>query len=232
MATGAGSGSPASRREAAVARRAHLAVLGLAEAIMALELVWLAMRGQYSSALLVAALMAAFAAPVLFRRAFELPSELQLLALLFVFATIFLGEVRRWYDAFWWWDLALHFSSGLLLGLLGFLLVYMLNEDEAVDLHMRPAFLALFAFCFAVAIGALWEIAEFAMDEVGGMSMQSPGSGDASGLDDTMWDLIVDTAGAAIVALGGWYWLAHPRRSGVDDWLRRFVARHPRLFGD
>jgi hypothetical protein len=73
--------------------------------------------------------------------------------MIFVFASLFLGEVRSFYERIWWWDIALHTTSGLLLGILGFLLVYVLNENERVDVHMLPRFVAFFAFTFAVAWG-------------------------------------------------------------------------------
>ena len=57
----------------------------------------------------------------------QIPSEFELMALVFLFASLFLGEIRGYYTRFWWWDLALHMTSGLLLGIFGFLLVYVLN---------------------------------------------------------------------------------------------------------
>ena len=200
---------------------------------MAAELAWLALRGQWALAVPVLALMTLFALPVLVKRPpVEIPSEIQLVAALFIFATIFLGEIQGYYERFWWWDAALHTGSGALLGLFGFLIVYMLNEDALVDLHMRPAFLALFAFFFAVGIGALWEIFEFAMDELAGTNMQPATPGDPSGLTDTMWDLIVDTLGAAAAAVAGWLYLRRPHRHRIDGWMSRFIARNPRMFGD
>jgi hypothetical protein len=118
-----------------------------------------------------------------------------------------------------------------LLGLLGFLVVYMLNENEMVDVHMRPSFVALFAFLFAVTMGTLWEIFEFGMDELFGLTMQKPMLGDPSGLTDTMWDLILDTAGAAIVSLAGWRYLKRTRTAYLDRWATRFIQRNPQLFG-
>jgi uncharacterized membrane protein YjdF len=128
--------------------------------------------------------------------------------------------------------MALHTSSGLLLGMLGFMIVYVLNEDQAVDMHMRPAFVALFAFFFAVGLGAIWEVFEYAMDLFAGTNMQPATPGDPSGLTDTMHDLIVDTIGAAVVAAWGWRYLKRPRKARLDSWASRFIARHPRLFGD
>ena len=213
-------------------RRAHLVILGLIQLIMAIQLVILLARGEWPSAVFVAGIMALTLAPVLFRMPVEIPSEIQIVALLFVFATLFLGEVRGWYERFWWWDMALHTTSGLLLGMIGFMFVYILNEDDHVDLHMRPSFLALFAFFFAVGLGAIWEIFEWGMDRSFGTNMQPATPGDPSGLTDTIHDLIVDTIGAAIVALAGWRYLARARISRVDSWASRFIRRNPQLFGD
>ncbi len=155
----------------------------------------------------------------------RIPAQMEFLAVVFVYASLFLGEVHGYYVRYWWWDAVLHTGSGLLLGVLGFLLVHVLNEHESIAIHMKPFFVALFAFVFAVGLGALWEIFEFAMDQLFGMNMQK------SGLLDTMWDLIVDTAGALVISLLGWRSL----RRGNDDWfLQRwiddFVATNPGFF--
>jgi uncharacterized membrane protein YjdF len=217
-----------------VARRAHLVILTVLQLVMAIELTLLIVRQEWLHAFLVIGIMTATLAPVVFRRQLPvaIPSEIQILVVLFVFATLFLGEVRDYYERFWWWDLVLHTTAGLLLGVLGFMIVYMLNEDRHVDMHMRPSFVALFAFSFALGIGGLWEIFEFAMDRLFGMTMQKPTPGDPSGLTDTMQDLIVDTLGAAIVSLAGWRYLRRARTSYVEGWARRFIERNPQLFGD
>jgi len=214
------------------ARRAHLLILLVLQLIMAVQLAVLLMRGDWPQAFFVAGIMALTLAPLVFRLPVEIPSEIQIVAILFVFATLFLGEVGGYYERFWWWDMALHTTSGLLLGLFGFMFVYMLNEDRHVDLHMRPGFIALFAFFFAVAVGGLWEIFEFAMDEWFGTKMQPATPGDPSGLTDTIHDLIVDTVGAAVISLGGWRYMARARASRVDGWAKRFIERNPQIFGD
>ncbi|GHD51765.1 hypothetical protein SAMN05216429_101381 [Marinobacter persicus] len=171
--------------------------------------------------------------PVLFERRFRIhiPPELQLAAIGFVFASLFLGEVHGYYTRFWWWDILLHTSSGFLLGILGFLLVHIMNETEKLQLHMKAGFVAFFAFLFALGVGALWEIFEFTMDSLFGMNMQKPMLGDPSGLTDTMWDLIVDALGALIVSFLGWRYLKDPeRKSFLERWIDSFVARNPRFF--
>lgn len=161
-----------------------------------------------------------------------IPPEFELFAIAFVFAALFLGEVRSYYTRFWWWDIALHTSSGFLLGILGFLLVHVLNEQEDLDLHMKPLFVAIFAFMFSVGVGALWEIFEFGMDSLFGLQMQKPMLGDPSGLTDTMWDLIVDSVGALVIALLGYSYLRTAgNRSFLERWIDAFIEANPRFFG-
>jgi len=199
---------------------------------MAAELVLLLSQGLWMSAFLVLAIMTITLAPAIMSRRLpvNIPPEFQVLAVVFVFAALFLGEIRSYYDRFWWWDIALHTSAGLLLGILGFLLVYVLNENERVDVHMRPRFVALFAFLFAVSVGALWEIFEFTMDRSFQTTMQKPMLGDPSGLTDTMWDLIVDTLGAIAISGLGWWYMRRGMRSFIELWIRKFIERNPRMF--
>ena len=221
---------PRPRTRGGLARRTHLIVLGILQTVMAAELLLLALEGEWQHVFLVAAVMAGTLAPELLRRQLpvEIPSEVQIAAILFVFAAIFLGEVRDYYERIWWWDLALHGTAGLLMGLLGFLIVFVLNESRNVQLKMRPGFVALFAFAFALAIGNIWEIFEFAMDRIFGLTMQKPTPGDPSGLTDTMHDLIVNLIGAAVVSLIGWRYIRRARRRHVDTWAARFVRRSRR----
>lgn len=215
-----------------LAAHIHRWLLWAMQVVMAVSLVLAMLERQWLTAVVVAGIFALMAMPAILGRRFtvHVPAEFELLALVFVFATLFLGEVRGYYDRFWWWDIALHTTSGLLLGILGFLLIYVLNEDDRVDLHLRPRFLALFAFLFAVAVGAVWEIFEFAMDQVFGLNMQKPMLGDPSGKTDTMWDLIVDTSGAIVISGLGWWYIANRRTSFIESWIRKFLARNPRLF--
>ncbi len=186
--------------------RAHRVIVIILMLIMAVELVLVFYEGQWINAFLVMAIMADTLLPDVLGRRIRvyIPPEFQLLAVIFVFAALFQGEIQSYYVRFWWWDIALHTSSGLLMGILGFLLIYVLNENEHIDIHMRPRFMALFAFLFAVTVGTLWEIFEFTMDQVIGANMQKAMLGDPSGLTDTMWDMIVNALGAlTISALGG-----------------------------
>jgi len=200
--------------------------------IMAVEWIFLLLDARWLSMFLVTMIMAALIAPALFRKKLdvEIPVEFHITAVIFIFASLYLGEVQSFYQRFWWWDIALHASAGLLMGIAGFLLVYLLNESKRVKLHMTPGFISLFAFVFAVAIGTLWEIFEFSMDQLFGLNMQKPMLTDPSGLTDTMWDMIVNALGAFVIGLMGWRYLKRKQIFFVRDWIRIFIQKNPSLF--
>ncbi len=145
-----------------------------------------------------------------------IPIEIEFLAVLFLFASIFLGSVHGWYEKLWWWDLFLHTWSGVLLGILGFLLVYLLNETDRIPLTLNPLFIVLFSFSFAVTLGVLWEFFEFGVDQVFGLNSQE------GSLVDTMGDLLVDAAGALVVSVAGYAWLKFNVRTVVSDAIEKF----------
>jgi hypothetical protein len=205
-------------------------VLLVLQTVMAAELALLVVEGRWMHVFLVFVIMLATLIPELLRHRLpiEIPSEVQIIAILFVFASLFLGEVRDYYERIWWWDQALHGTAGLLLGLLGFMIVYVLNESGGVRERMRPSFVALFALAFAIAIGTLWELFEFGMDRGFGLTMQKPVAGDPSGLTDTMWDMIVNALGAAIISSAGWRYIRRARSRRIDTWVARFIRRNRR----
>ncbi|MCX4190170.1 hypothetical protein [Methylophaga sp. OBS3] len=199
-------------------------VVGLAGAI------W---EQQWLNAVIICSVIVLSLYPLYLAKHFRvlIPAEFQLLTIGFVFAAVFLGEVHGYYTRFWWWDIVLHTSSGFLLGIIGFLLVYVMNESERINLNMRPGFVAFFAFLFALGAGTLWEIFEFATDSLLGTNMQKPMLGDDSGLTDTMWDLIVDAIGALIISVLGYGYIKTTNESSfLERMIQRFIRSNPRLF--
>ncbi|MCS3904526.1 uncharacterized membrane protein YjjP (DUF1212 family) [Methylohalomonas lacus] len=205
----------------------HRRITSTLKLILAVSLVLALWGQQWLNALAVAAILGVTFLPVILGNRFKvhIPSEFEALAVIFIVASLFLGEVHAYYTRFWWWDAVLHTMSGFLLGILGFLLVYVLNEKDNIEFHMKPGFVALFAFMFALGIGALWEIFEFTMDSLFGMNMQK------SGLQDTMWDLIVDAIGAGTIAILGYGWLKRKNtESFLERWIQHFIETNPQMF--
>lgn len=210
--------------------RVHRIVVVALQVVMAVELGTALLAGLWLTALLVVAVMGLTLTPLLFRERLPIrvPFGLQLAAVLFVFASLFLGEVRDFYERIWWWDMALHLASGLLLGVVGFMLVFILNRDRA-GRALGPGFVAVFVFSFALAVGALWEMFEFAVDVSLGTELQRPMLSDGTGLTDTMWDLNLDALGALLVAIAARRRMIRGGPSLLDRWLARMARENPRL---
>lgn len=211
----------------------HRRLIFFLQAILAVEVVVALWEQQWATAVFTIGIILITLAPFFLGKLFQVfnPPEFVLLAIAFVFASLFLGEVHDYYSRFWWWDIALHSGSGILLGIIGFLLVYVLNETEDIGVHMKPGFVAFFALLFAVGMGALWEIFEFGMDSFFAMNMQKEMFGDPSGLTDTMWDLIVDTLGALVISVLGYGYLKTARNeSFLERWIHAFIKSNPRFF--
>jgi len=133
------------------------------------------------------------------RTQIQIPIELQFIILVFIYATLFLGEIHGYYNKYFWWDDILHFGSAIVFGLIGFTILCIMYSKEKIK--AKPIVIATFSFFFAVGIGAIWEIFEFSMDQFFGFNMQK------SGLMDTMSDLIMDTLGALIASIFGFFYL-------------------------
>lgn len=133
-----------------------------------------------------------------------------ILYFLFLYCAIYLGEVRNFFYVVPHWDTWLHTFSGGMLGALGFIVVDRLNRVEGVPVRLSPGFVCLFALCFAVTVGVFWEIYEFTFDGLLGLNMQKFRLENGTqlvgraALQDTMKDLIVDVAGAAVSVLLGY----------------------------
>lgn len=200
--------------------------------IVGLEWLYLLFEAQWLPLFLVSLILFVLFLPTIFRKRLqvEIPAEFHIAAVMFTFAALYLGEIQQFYHRVWWWDIALHTSAGLLMGIVGFLLIFILNESERVHVHLTPGFIAFFAFTFAVTIGTVWEIFEFSMDQFFGLNMQKPMLGDPSGLTDTMWDVIVNAIGAGFISLMGWWYVKIERSFFVREWIRSFIQKNPNLF--
>ena len=49
---------------------------------------------------------------------------------------------------------------------LPFSFITILNNTEKIPLNLSPIFVACFSFCFALSLGAIWEIYEFTADSI------------------------------------------------------------------
>ncbi len=174
--------------------------------------------GAFSGAVV---LLLTFAPAMIERRLnLTLPVEFTLINCVILYASFALGEAQDFYERIWWWDLALHGLSALTIGMIGFLCIYVFYMTHRI--RIAPGWIATITFALAVAVGTIWEILEFLADLTLGLNMQK------SGLDDTMTDLMINAAGAALAALMGYFYV-----HGQDSlFVRRILGtwekrRHP-----
>ena len=102
----------------------------------------------------------------------ELPSTLEIIVLLFIFAAEILGEINSFYVRVPNWDTMLHTLNGFLCAAVGFALVDMLNRSDVFSFKLSPVYLAIIAFCFSMTVGVMWEFFEYGVDCFLGLDMQ------------------------------------------------------------
>ena len=155
----------------------------------------------------------------------NIPSVMIVVYVVFIYCAIYLGEVRNFYYLIPHWDTVLHTFSGVALGALGFSIVSLLNKSDTVEFSLSPIFIAVFAFCFAVSLGVIWEFFEFAMDCLtdGNSQRYALENGELligqAALMDTMKDLIVNAIGALAISAIGFVSLKYDKK-----WLERLYV--------
>lgn len=102
----------------------------------------------------------------------EIPTTLEIIILMFIFAAEILGEIQEFYLVFPFWDTLLHTLNGFLAAAIGLSMVNLLNKSENLTFRLSPFFTVVVGFCFSMTIGVLWEFFEFGMDVLFRMDMQ------------------------------------------------------------
>lgn len=124
------------------------------------------LRREYQSVFLCALSLFLMLLPSIISRKLRivLPSTLEIIILLNIFAGEIMGEINSFYVRVPHWDTMLHTINGFLCAAIGFCLVDMMNRNDRFSFRLSPLYLAIVAFCFSMTIGVLWEFIEFAGD--------------------------------------------------------------------
>ena len=132
------------------------------------------LRREYQSVFLCALSLVLLIMPSIISRKLKivLPSTLEIVILLFIFAAEILGELNSFYVRVPHWDTMLHTINGFLCAAIGFALVDMMNRNDRFTFQLSPLYLAIVSFCFSMTVGVLWEFFEFSGDYFLGMDMQ------------------------------------------------------------
>lgn len=121
----------------------------------------------YENVFLCVLTLILFTLPTLLERRLNiaLPDTLEIIILLFIYSAEILGEIQAYYTTYPYWDTILHTMNGFLCAAIGFSLIDILNRNDRFSLSLSPLYLAIFAFCFSMTVGVLWEFFECTMDQ-------------------------------------------------------------------
>ena len=111
----------------------------------------------------------------------------------FIVGSMYLGNVFNFYEIIPMYDKILHLLSGLIIGLIGYILFLHVSNGSVDNSFKRYMPMlstckryapVLFSIIFSIAGAAVWEIWEFSTDQLFGFLSQN------NSLHDTMWDII------------------------------------------
>ena len=174
--------------------------------------------------------------------AIKLPDMLCVVCYIFIICSTILGEMFSLYYRISFWDDLLHFTSGIMIGMFGAILMVTFLRKMKSNKLITPIVIAVSAVCFALCVGMIWEIYEFSVDSLLGLNMQKFMLQDGtqligqSALADTMKDLIIDSVGALVAAISSYHsiktnkgWLAQYKIESNVKVTPRFDAPIPVL---
>ncbi len=112
------------------------------------------------------------------------------------------GSICNLYHIVNWYDKVVHTAMGYVCAVIGLFLAVKLSDYK----NQKLAFLTLFCFAVSVAIGGLWEIYEFSVDNLlaqtaQGVPVETIDGTWVTSVYDTMTDLICDVAGALLFSI-------------------------------
>ena len=154
--------------------RTTLTVYLVLRALVILTLVRGVFRREYQTVFLCALSLVLLVLPSIVSKRMKLvlPSTLEIIILLFIYAAEILGEINSFYVRVPHWDTMLHTINGFLCAAIGFALVDMMNRNDRFSFQLSPLYLAIVSFCFSMTVGVMWEFFEFSGDYFLGMDMQ------------------------------------------------------------
>jgi hypothetical protein len=137
----------------------------------------------------------------------------------FVAVAVFLHTVGMLglYTDVWWYDHLTHAFSASLVAAAGYATARAVDAHRD-DLQFPPRFLAAFILLLTLALGVLWEVAEWVAREAA-LALAFDPVLVVYGVEDSILDLVFDAVGAVLVATLGTRYLAGDV-AAVQAWLQ------------
>src|SRR5690606_8663277 len=98
------------QRHASLLRRLNIRITVVLKSIIAVGAVLLFLDGNYQAVFESMLILCITFLPLLMGKHLKvsITHEFETLAVIFIYMSLFLGEVHGYYERFWWWDLVLH----------------------------------------------------------------------------------------------------------------------------
>ncbi|MEE1218409.1 MAG: hypothetical protein U0L20_00640 [Ruminococcus sp.] len=156
------------------AHKVKAAVYIILRLIILAVLIWSIFSGRWENTMTCVLSLVLFMIPsfIEHRMKIDLPSALEIIMIIFIFAANIMGELGSFYEKIPIWDTTLHTINGFICAGVGFGLIDILNQNEKIKIKLSPLFVCLFSFCFSMTVGTIWEFFEFSIDMFFNMDMQ------------------------------------------------------------
>lgn len=152
--------------------------------------------GDFYSSLICFSIIPVMFVPYLLEKIFHLKFTNQMATIyyIYIFFAHFLGSILNFYYLIPGYDKVMHFLSGMLSAFIALILLVHMKHYKKRDLF----FTILFVIAITLSIASLWEFYEFTFDNLFGKDAQNVV---ATGVSDTMWDMIMAFLGSIIVII-------------------------------
>lgn len=122
-------------------------------------------KGNFSNIIFCIVILLIYILPYIVQKKLKINLSLTLKILFysFIYTSVILGEIYNFYEKFCLLDTILHILSGFLMGIIGYIIIGLLNNKTKFSL--TPIFILFITFSFSITMGTLWELVEFSTDK-------------------------------------------------------------------
>ncbi|MCF7871914.1 ATP-binding protein [Candidatus Woesearchaeota archaeon] len=149
---------------------------------------------------------------------------LEFFTLLFLFVTIYVGNLDFFISLFSWWDLFIRFVLGIITVLVAFMIIFILNVGNHDNLRLSPFFISLFCFSFASTSALLWEILKLFLQFNFDFVFFS------GSVFREFWNVVVFLLGSFFAASMGFIHMRFFKYSFVKKFVFSLLKKNPSLF--
>ncbi len=141
---------------------------------------------------------------------YEMCELLKFCYYLFALLGLILGSVLKFYQAFPGFDKFVHFLSGIITSIVALIFLKKSNTNK----KKTPLwFQMLFIILFTLGVASIWEFFEYFCDNITGGDAQYVA---ATGVDDTMNDMLIAFAGGILFNLYYAYQMCKAKRNKIE----------------